>query len=51
MGAQLELLLLLELRLVVCYLHWKKLHHGNVKSLSIIKKKKKKIGLIIFLHL
>ncbi|KAI8556721.1 hypothetical protein RHMOL_Rhmol05G0276200 [Rhododendron molle] len=30
---QLELLLLSELQLVVCYLHWKKLHHAVVHHL------------------
>ena len=34
MGVQRELLLLLELQLGVYYLHWKKLHHGNVNSVS-----------------
>lgn len=30
MGVQLESLLLLELQLVVYYLHWKKLHLGKI---------------------
>lgn len=35
MDVQLELLLLSELQLVVYYLHWKKLPHGNDKYFLI----------------
>ena len=34
MDVQLELLLLSELQLVECYLHWKRLHHG--KSFALL---------------
>lgn len=36
MGVQLELLLLLELQLVACYLHWKRLHHGKTNLFHIM---------------